>query len=608
MRIEQMSVSKTDILIIGAGGAGLRAALAALETNRELRVMVMSHGDPTSDGLTATACSDRMAFHVAFEHTPPGGDLAKKKHAEDIFFGGGMVSDPNIAILEALKAKGAFEFLEKLRVPWARDSIGNTIQFRTDGSEYPRACYTGPYTANHIHSVLLKEASRKGVKFLDDHQLLTFQKSKGEGMNWRILARTKTLNETAVITANSLILATGGPGALFGSPLYPNRSDAIPFFSALLAGAKLVNLEFIQYGLVSPQTRMACSGSMLRALPRVVNHEGEEILDEMELPDGCESPLELLFLKGASWPVSAESKALPVDIKIREAVARDEEVYLDFRFNPYGLTEETHKKILAKCWKGGRRLEYAATPLERLEKDNPDVAKWFKTRGIDLHHFPVEIRHEAQHFLGGILINKSADTGVSGLYACGECAGGPHGANRPGGNSLMDCQVMGAIAGANAARYSTIDARQHASGTIPQDRLEQIIRDGRNLSGYNLLEASLMVGNALKNAMGAVRNRKSFTEALNKLTQLHKKGIQYEEKNWHQGNFAIANITIAKAFLTSAKMRYESRGSHIISDSPGGAIVPRDSAYDHFWHVVHLDERNELQVKKEKVPEYTRDA
>ena len=142
----------TDILVIGTGGAGLRAALSARETAPDLRVMAVSRGDPGKHGLTATACSDRMAFHVSFPFTPPGGEGAWRAHAYDIHVGGGHVSDPNLAELLARESAAAYDRLADLGVPFVRGSMSRPVQFVTDGSSVARACYTGPYTARDIQA------------------------------------------------------------------------------------------------------------------------------------------------------------------------------------------------------------------------------------------------------------------------------------------------------------------------------------------------------------------------------------------------------------------------------------------------------------------------
>jgi succinate dehydrogenase / fumarate reductase flavoprotein subunit len=591
----------TDILVIGSGGAGLRAALAAKETDPSLKVTIMTAGNVGEDSVTATACSDRMAFHVAFDHTPPGGEDAWKEHAKDIYIGGGCVSDPNLAVLLAYKAKDAFAYLGKLGVPWVRDTDGKPEQFLTDSSTYPRACYTGPYTARDIHQALLKEVRRRNIEMWENYQLM-FLSPPDIIPGFYVDAHCMAENHYSKITTHSIILATGGPGALFGSPLYSEYANAIPFFLALNYGAKLVNLEFIQYGLVSPKTKLACSGSLLRALPKVIDEEGRELLAKIEIPGEYCSYLELLLMKGASWPVSVESTVLPVDIEIWKATASGKTIFLDFRENPYGLNENIYSDIVSKRWEGGKNLPYAPTPYERLQKANPEVIKWFSERGINLKAEKVEIRHEVQHFQGGILINEKAETGVPGLFACGECAGGQHGANRPGGNSLLDGQVMGAIAGREAAIYAQ---RKIKTGYELLNQPTQPLLEKGDLTTYNFLwpgEPNIHIVETLQREVGVLRTTDGLKQAYyeiegiagNDAEQPHHKEVSYVPKHI---------LIIAQCFILAALARDESRGSHIrFESSEDLSPLPRKDPEGIYWNFIYVDENGKLQVEKTPVP------
>jgi len=149
----EMKGYNCDVLVIGAGGAGLRAAIAAKEADSYLKIILVAKGKLGKSGVTVTACSDRMAFHTTLPFTKPGGKDNWKFHARDIYEIGGKVSDYNLAKILAKNSKDAFEYLDLLGVPFVKKN-GRPEQFLTDDSEYPRACYTGPYTANDIEKAL----------------------------------------------------------------------------------------------------------------------------------------------------------------------------------------------------------------------------------------------------------------------------------------------------------------------------------------------------------------------------------------------------------------------------------------------------------------------
>ncbi|MDW7675224.1 MAG: FAD-binding protein, partial [Bacillota bacterium] len=155
-----------DILVVGGGGGGLRAALAAVEENPKLKVVLATKGALGKSGVTALACSDRMAFHATLGHTEPQEEGSWKHHAKDIYEIGGKVSDGSLAEILARQAEDAFNYLDHLGVPFVKRN-GLADQFITDGSDFPRACYTGPKTAVHIEEALVKELKTKNIEVIE---------------------------------------------------------------------------------------------------------------------------------------------------------------------------------------------------------------------------------------------------------------------------------------------------------------------------------------------------------------------------------------------------------------------------------------------------------
>ena len=269
-----------DVLIIGAGGAGLRAAIEAKETFPAGKIVLVTKGTPGKSGVTATACSDRMAFHATLPYTEPGGTENWRYHAQDIYQIGGYVSDGDLAAILARGSKGAFEYLDRLGVPFVKRENGRADQFFTDGSEYARACYTGPRTANHIEEALLRKLSSMEIQVVDHCMVADFITSRGRVIGaFGIDEREETIEKgLTVFTCKTIVLATGGAGEAFEVNVFPSGMTGDGYAMAYRAGAELVNMEFIQIGLSSVKTKLACSGSMMRALPRFVNEEGKEFL------------------------------------------------------------------------------------------------------------------------------------------------------------------------------------------------------------------------------------------------------------------------------------------------------------------------------------------
>src|SRR5512139_817701 len=162
-----MEAMESDVLIIGSGGAALRAAIEAKETFPGGRVTILTKGEMGKCGVTAISCSDRMAFHATLPYTAPGGPDNWKHHARDIYQIGGFVSDGDLAAILARESGAAFEFLDRLGVTFARTREGKADQFITDGSEHARACYTGPRTANHIEEALVRRVSSLEIRVVE---------------------------------------------------------------------------------------------------------------------------------------------------------------------------------------------------------------------------------------------------------------------------------------------------------------------------------------------------------------------------------------------------------------------------------------------------------
>ena len=193
-----------DVLVIGAGGAGLRAALAAKEKDASLSILLVTKGRLGKSGVTATACSDRMAFQVSFPWTPPGGDGSWKSHADDIYRAGGCVSDADLALMLARNSREAYDYLDKLGVPFVRRH-GRPLQFLTDGSRFPRACFTGPYTAVHISQALCRRLKELDVEILENHaavRLLT--DSKGARVTGAILLKQGAARPRPLVIGTSV--------------------------------------------------------------------------------------------------------------------------------------------------------------------------------------------------------------------------------------------------------------------------------------------------------------------------------------------------------------------------------------------------------------------
>ncbi|MBZ4653056.1 MAG: fumarate reductase/succinate dehydrogenase flavoprotein domain protein [Peptococcaceae bacterium] len=567
-----MEIFKGDVLVVGGGGAAIRSAIATKEKYPQAKVFLATKGELGKSGVTAIACSDRMAFHATLEHTEPQGEEAWRYHAEDIYKIGGYVSDEDLAEILAKNGADAFHYLDQLGVPFAKVD-GKAHQFVTDGSIYARACYTGPRTAVHIEEALVKRIRELDIQVIE-HCMVSELIIK-EGKIAGAFALDTRLHEDRpenlkVFHVKNIVFATGGPGKMYKYNVYPMGMGADAHAMVYHAGAELVNMEFIQIGLANTKTKLNFSGSLMRAVPKIINDKGEEFLPKYFAPGtSLEEIYNLVFEKGASWPVSYEHKTHIIDIAIYKEIMSGHKVYFDYSTNPTGFTfsklsEKNRERYFTEQNKDFGAELRETSPLYRLKEINTPSILWLKEHGVDLEKGDLpEIAPCAQHFQGGIRIREYGNTNISGLFAAGECAGGQHGANRPGGNALLDCQVFGKITGEKAGEQSEKEnfvPVNEQEITAYQAQLTSLLENKEGLPAYKV-RAELQ--DIMHQAASIVRTEKGLTEALGKLADLQAKGIVLDG-NGLPFLLETKNLFIAaEMVLRAALLRQESRGPHL---------------------------------------------
>jgi succinate dehydrogenase / fumarate reductase flavoprotein subunit len=598
-----------DVLIIGAGGAGLRAAIEAKETFKKGRISLVTKDSFGKSGVTATACSDRMAFHATLPYTEPGGPDNWRYHAEDIYRIGGYVSDGDLAIILAKESQAAFEYLDRLGVPFVKRKNGLTDQFVTDGSEYARACYTGPKTANDIEEALLKKISSMDIRIIEHCMIADLIKYRGRvigafGIDEREELEIK--DRLKAFSSKTTILATGGAGEVFETHVFPEEMTGDGYALAYRAGAELVNMEFIQIGPASIKTRLNCSGSLMRAVPRFLNEKGEEFLKNY-LPRAISTAeiINLIFEKGSSWPVSLDKRTHLIDVAMFKEIAQGHRVFLDYRANPEGfrfqdLNPKWQKRYEKEIKEPIPLEERARSPLDRLAEINPESIDWLKEYGIDLRTGEqIEIGPCIQHFQGGVKIREKGNTSIKGLYAAGECAGGQHGANRPGGNALLDGQVFGRISGREAA-LEAIYLDQNPK--ISSHQIERFLSKLKGMGkGKKALEVRQEVQSINSRDASVVRTPDGISKGLKNIGVLKKESISIDERGMV---FALETenlLDVAEMILKACLARKESRGPHLFFncfDDPH----PLPSQDPKWRKYIVIRKQAEKMVLKKKTP------
>jgi succinate dehydrogenase/fumarate reductase flavoprotein subunit len=534
------NIVKTDVLVIGGGGAASRAAIEADKLGAE--TTIVCKGRYGASGCTPNSASEWMAYAVALGIADPRDSC--EAHFHDIVETGAYVCDQNLARIIAYESPSRFNELMEWGVDFLKQPDGRPRQFMSDGATYARACGTGSDTGKKIMDALKKVVEERNIRVIENVMAVDLIKSNGV-VAGAVGIDINTL-ETIVFIAKSTIIATGGHGQLFLHNVFPSGMTGDGYAMALRAGASLVNMEFMQIGpcVVTP-FKFDVGGVLWRLGPKLLNSRGEEYLTRY-LPEGLNVE-EVYRLKSVTFPFTMRNASGYIDIANYTEIVEgrgtgNQCVYFNLSHVPAQIIEEQ-----------------ASIPL-----------KFFLDNGVDIREEPLEIAPAVQHMNGGILINEKAETGVPGLYAAGEAAGGQHGADRPGGNSLADCQVFGARAG----KYAAERAKKLTVGADLKDakRIEDGIRALSKLSGkYDVETLRSAVKQMMWRNVLVVRREETLRETLERLLEYREIAGSKMSVNEESliGALELKNmILVALAITKSALTRKETRGSHYRADYP----------------------------------------
>ncbi len=535
-----MEVRKTDVLVIGCGGAGCRAAIEAKKLGVD--VTLICRGELGISGCTPNSASEWMAYSVALGF----GDVkdSPEEHFKDIVTTGAYVLDQELARIIAYEAVDRFYDLVGYGVPFLKDVNGKFLQLMSDGATYPRACGTGADTGKRIVEALASIVSDSDIEIYEN--VMAVDLIVEHGRAYGAVGINLTNLEPQVFVAKSTVLTTGGLGDIFMHSVYPSGMSGDGYAMALRAGARLINMEFMQIGpCITSNVKFDVGGPLWRLKPKLYNRDGEEFLKRY-LPNNI-SIDDVYRWKSVTFPFTIRNPSGLVDVACFTEISEgrgtpDGYVYFDL----------THV--------GDEIVEKA-----------PYAWKFLSEHGLDLREQPIKIAPAVQHLNGGVLINERAETDVKGLYAAGEVAGGQHGADRPGGNSLADCQVFGARAG----RYAAELAKNSTLGYEWRNVSEGIVGNINRIAEFNGIYEPTIVKEELKRVLWynatVVRTKASLLEAIESVGRF--RDIIFNRLRVNSKNLVIAlelrNIVdVSAAMLKAMLSREESRGGHYRADYP----------------------------------------
>jgi len=517
-----MNYLDCDILIVGGGAAGSRAAYEAKRTHPDLKVLIVVAGGYGSSGSTNLIASESLGINAPFNYMKDGD--SPDVFYRDIWETGSGLSDADLIRVVADEACDRIGELVTMGMRFDQTERG-IIQRKLSGCSKARSLTCGGSTGREMVRVLKGEIKKLGVDILENIRVIDLaQDDQGRVCGALALAG----HEQVFINAGVTILANGGSGRIFRHHINPPSLEGDGWSMAYRVGARLVNMEFFQVGpaIFNAPLKFIIHSHMWRLHPRLTNILGEEFLSRY-CPAGIE-PTDVLDLKAMSYPFSVRTDAKYFDIAVFKEV-------MSGRGTPAG----------------GVYFDVTHVGRETLLKRAPITYETFRRIGIDLARDRIEIGMVVQNFNGGVLIDVNGFTGVEGLYAAGEVTGGVHGADRPGGNNLIDTQVFGYRAGHAAAAY--------AANTMKKI-VRPIVKKNFNDAPLSQKEEDLLKKSSeLYYAnMTIVRSKKGLQEVLDF-------NDRYKE-NYH---LIVRNRLLVGSLLsTAALIREESRGTHYREDFP----------------------------------------
>lgn len=441
-------------IVIGSGCAGFAAA-ERLWSLGVTDVALLTEG--RNMGTSRNTGSDKQTYYKLSLCGSDGDSV--REMAQTLFDGGGVNGDN--AMCEAAYSVRCFMHLVELGVPFPCNEYGEYAGYKTDHDPRTRATSCGPLTSKYMTEALERAVDACGIPVLDGWRAIRVLTDGGRVTG---VAAVRATGERAVFACRNLILATGGPAAIYENSVYPESQTGATGL-AIGAGAACANLEEWQYGIASTDFRWNLSGTYQQVLPRYLSVDKDGNAREFLWEKLGPRSLDLIFLKGYQWPFDTRKLdgSSQVDLLVADEIRNGRQVYLDFTRNPMGL-DETFSAL------GEEGREYLrrsgalfGTPLERLRHMNEGAYTLYLRHGIDLCKSPLRIAVCAQHCNGGIEVDAHWQTTVAGLYAIGEAAGN-FGVYRPGGSALNATQV-GAL---RAAEHIAENPDRSAPDTVPQ--------------------------------------------------------------------------------------------------------------------------------------------
>jgi len=534
---EKYETREHDILIIGAGGAGLRAAIEALAQGASVGVVCKSllgkaHTVMAEGGIAA-----------AMSNVDAADDW--RTHFRDTMRGGKFLNNWRMAQIHAHESPERVRELEQWGALFDRTADGNILQRAFGGHSFKRLCHVGDRTGLEMIRTLQDRGVHMGFDVYMECAITRLLKD-GERIAGA-LGYWRENGRFIVFKAKSIVIATGGIGKAWRitSNSWEYTGDGMAL--AYDAGAELMDMEFVQFhptGMVWPP---GVQGILVTEAVRgeggvLTNKDGERFMQRYD--------------------------PKKMELSTRDVVARA--IYTEAR---EGRGTEH----------GGAYLDISHKPAEYVKKKLPSMYHQFRELAdVDITKGPMEVGPTCHYMMGGIRVDaESAQTNVPGLFAAGEAAAGLHGANRLGGNSLSDLLVFGRRAGLAAAAQAKQTGPTAIDDAQVKDGTREMLEPFERSDGDSPYDVHRDLQETMQNYVGIFRNEEDLDRGLNELQKLKQRaakvrvdGSRLFNPGWHLARDLKSMLTVSEAVALSALERRESRGAHSRIDYPN---------YDEQW-------------------------
>ena len=584
-----------DVVVIGAGGAGLRAAIEA----------------SAAGARTALVCKSLLGkAHTVMAEGGVAAALASadnrdtwQTHFRDTMKGGKYLNQYRMAEIHAQEAPERVRELQEWGAVFDRTRVGGINQRNFGGHTYPRLAHVGDRTGLEMIRTLQDQGVHQGIDVFMEatvRHILT----DGEGHVAGAMGYWRESGRFVIFRGKSVVLATGGIGRCWDITSNSWEYTADGHALAIWAGAELIDSEFVQFhptGMVWPPS---VKGTLITEGVRgeggvLKNADGERFMFK-NIPEMFQGEYAETEEEATRWV---------------EAVVADQRP--DARRPPELLTRDVVARAIRREVRAGRGSPHGGVFLDIASKRNPEAIKrklpsmyhqFKELANVDITTDPMEVGPTCHYTMGGVRVDADTqETRVPGLFAAGEVAGGMHGANRLGGNSLSDLIVFGKRAGEFSAQHAKDrDAASEIDSGEVERQAETMLAPFHREQGENPFTIHEDLRLMMQEKVGIVRTREDLVSALEDISRLRERAATVRiggnigfNPGWHLALDLENMLDISEAVTRSALLREESRGAHTREDYPDSD----DAVWGKQNLVTRMDEEGGVEVRVEPLPQ-----